>query len=271
MDRRYKILEREAETEMEGTDIFTGAPIGIISVVEPDRTNRQLVAEPDADRVTHIVETSGHALERVGRIREQIARIDEDRAEKLAVNWKCVLDIEDGEKFAANRIAVIVRTEIAFAETAHSRAAAIEEAFIDRDLRGRGAAALQAVDDAGASPESQHCALIGESGLRLVPEWNVITDPPCAADKVDVTAERAGREVDRAIEDESAARIYLVVPQIEGLDQADRADEVGSVAEQDGIDVGARHINVSGREDHAHLVMFRNFPGQIESQPALEF
>ena len=56
--------------------VFVGALVGMISVIESHRADRQFVAQTDADPVMHVVETCTDVLKRVGRVREQIAGID---------------------------------------------------------------------------------------------------------------------------------------------------------------------------------------------------
>ena len=113
------ILKREAKAEMEGAGIFARARVGIVAVIEPDRADRQFVAQPDADGVTHVIEAGGDARKRVVRVRQQIAGVEKDRAEQFAINRESVFDIEDGEELAADGMIVVVRAEVAFGEAAH--------------------------------------------------------------------------------------------------------------------------------------------------------
>jgi hypothetical protein len=50
---------------MEGSNVFTGAAVGIYTIIETDWANRQLVAQTQADGVTHIVETGCDSRERI--------------------------------------------------------------------------------------------------------------------------------------------------------------------------------------------------------------
>src|SRR5205823_11550797 len=119
--------EGKTKTEMECADVFARLPVGINSIIEPNRADRQFVTQAPADRVMHVVNA------RLFGRGQEIAGIIKHRALEFAIDRKSVLDIEDGEKLTADRIAFwIVRTEIALAVTAHSSGAAIEEAFVDR-------------------------------------------------------------------------------------------------------------------------------------------
>src|SRR5437764_9733193 len=107
---------------MKRAKIFSRRAIRIPPVIEPNRTDRQFVTQSAAERVTHVV----HA--RFLGSGKQIAGIKKERALKLSVNWKGVLDIEDGVELAADRISFgIVRAEIAFAKTSHAGRATVKK------------------------------------------------------------------------------------------------------------------------------------------------
>ena len=144
--RGVSALKRKTKTEMECALVFAGAPVGIVSVIEADGADGQFVTKTDAHRVTHVVEASCEVLKRIGRVWEQIAGINENRAEQFAINREGLLDVEDGVEFTADRIPIIVRAELAFAEAAHSRAAAVEESFVNRDF-GRRRVAIKGMND----------------------------------------------------------------------------------------------------------------------------
>src|SRR5437867_11717705 len=68
---------------------------------------------------------------------QKIASNVKEGALQFAKNRKSVLDIKDGEKLAANRVAFsIMRSEVALAITAVGSGAAVEETFVDR-VRGQ--------------------------------------------------------------------------------------------------------------------------------------
>src|ERR1700719_3146076 len=123
--------KRKAETKMKRAKIFPRLAVRVPSVIQPDRTDRQFVAQSAAERVTHVV----HA--RLFGSGKQIAGIKKERTLELAVNRKRIFDIEDGVEFAADWISLgIVRSEIAYAETANAGGAAVKEALVNRE-RGR--------------------------------------------------------------------------------------------------------------------------------------
>src|ERR1043166_6163239 len=120
---------------MERAYILIGAIVGIVTVIEPDRAERQFIAETDADRVTHVLKPGRNRVERIGRIRQEITGVEENRAEKFPVNREDVFDVEDREKLAPDGMPVVMRTEVALGEAADGGAAAVEKAFVDRDVR----------------------------------------------------------------------------------------------------------------------------------------
>src|SRR3954470_8693578 len=134
---RVLALKRETETEMERARVFVATLVRIVSVIKTHGADRQLVAQTNADRVTHIIQASRHVLERIGRVREQVAGINKDRPEKLPVNREDLFHVEDREELPADRMAAVVWAEVAFDETANSRAAAVEETFVDRNFGDR--------------------------------------------------------------------------------------------------------------------------------------
>src|ERR1700737_966217 len=120
-----KASEGKAEAKMERALIFTRSLIGIDPVVETNRTDGQSIAQTTADGVTHIPQP------RVFGGRQKISGIGKEGALKLAENREGIFGIEDGEKFAAERIAILIeRPEFALAEASHGRAAAVEKALV---------------------------------------------------------------------------------------------------------------------------------------------
>ncbi len=71
---RCGFLEREAEAEMEGAEIFICARTWVHPIIEPHRANRQIVTQPHTDGVSHVVQAWRT------RVGQQISGIDEDRA-----------------------------------------------------------------------------------------------------------------------------------------------------------------------------------------------
>src|SRR6266567_287115 len=112
---------------MKRPKVFAWRAVGIPSVIEPDRTDRQFVTQAAAERVSHIVHP------RLFGSGKKIAGIKEECALQLAVNRERVLDIEDGVEFAADRISLrIMWAKVALAKTSDRSCATVEEALIDR-------------------------------------------------------------------------------------------------------------------------------------------
>src|SRR5439155_23463443 len=107
---------------MERAEIFVRARIGIDSIIEANRTDRQLVAQARSDRITHIVEAN------VLGGRQKIARISEYCGLQFSQYRKGVFNFANGVKFCADGMTmIIVRANFAFDEAAHGFGAAIEE------------------------------------------------------------------------------------------------------------------------------------------------
>src|SRR3954447_10718143 len=167
-------------------------------------------------------------------------------------------------------MAVIMGPEIALAEAAHGVVASVEEALVDRDLRGP-SFVLEAVNDSGSRAQCEQRPMIGMALRGLVTEWNKISEPRGAADEIDVGADGARGEIDRVVQDETAARVHFAVAQIKRLGEPDRTDEIRSVAEQYIVDLSAGYIDVALRKDEAHLVLFRDLARQIQAQASFKF
>src|SRR5437763_9582636 len=255
---------------MESADIFARAPVRIEAVVDTYRADGQLVAQSQSHCITHVMETSGNTGERIVRARQKIAGIKEGRAQQLAVKRESVFDIEDREELAADRVAAIVRTEVALGKAAHGRAAAVEKSFVDRDGRGR-IVATQAVDDAGPRAQCQQCAPVHLAGLRRGAERKKISEPRRAADEIDVAPERGGGEVGGAIENETATRVHFAIAEIERLGKTDRGNEVRGASKKLRIDIGARHFDVPRAQDKTDLVLLRDLASEIKAKAGLEF
>src|SRR5215467_9067865 len=115
---------------MERAEIFELVGIRIYAVVEANRTDRQLVTQTRTNRIAHIVQPN------VLGAGQQIASVSKHGTLQFAENWERVFHIEDGKKFAAHWMTMIImRAEIALVEAAHRRRTAIEKAFVDGNLR----------------------------------------------------------------------------------------------------------------------------------------
>src|SRR5215211_948477 len=142
-------LKRKTETEVERAEIFELVRVRIYTVVEANRADRQLVTQTSTNCITHVVQPN------VFGSGQKIAGISKDRALQFAENWERVFNIEDGKKFAADRVTVIiVRTEIALGEAAHGRGTAIEKTFVDGNFsRFVGPAVGKRMDNASTRTE----------------------------------------------------------------------------------------------------------------------
>src|ERR1051326_2440486 len=108
--------------------VFLPLWIGIESVIEPNRTDGQLIAQAEPERISHLAQT--RTLSRS----QKIAGIEEGGPLQLAIDGERVFDIEHRIKFAPDRIVFrIVRAEVAFAEAADGSCAAVKKALVDRD------------------------------------------------------------------------------------------------------------------------------------------
>src|SRR6266446_10878237 len=107
-------LEGEAKTEMERTIVFTGATVWVVTVVKPDGADRESVAQSQSNRVAHVIKPW------ILGARQEIAGIKKRSALQFAVDWERVFHIEDGEEFAAGRIAIVVRSEVSLGKAANS-------------------------------------------------------------------------------------------------------------------------------------------------------
>src|SRR5438874_2977722 len=141
--------KRKAETEVERAEIFELVRVRIHTVVEANRADRQLVTQTSTNCITHVVQPD------VLRRRQQIASVSKYGALQFAENWECIFNIEDGKKFSADRMTmIIVRAEIALGEAAHGRGAAIEKTFVDGKFsRFVGAAVGKRMDNASTRTE----------------------------------------------------------------------------------------------------------------------
>src|SRR5262249_50765097 len=187
---------------MERAEIFELVRVRIHAIVQTNRTDRKFVAQTSSNRVAHIVQANVF-----GR-GQKISRVGENRSLQLAENRKCVFNIEHRKKFAADWMAVIiVRTEVALAETAHRCCSAIKKTFIDRNFgRFVRTAARKRMDDAGTRIKrdrrlvdpSLETTLHGLIFNHARCEWlwserKIIADAHRAADEFDVAAKRARR------------------------------------------------------------------------------
>src|SRR3954470_17318307 len=183
---------------MESAEIFAGAPVGIESVIETNRADRQFVTQPKADRVTHVVKTGLFGIGNQG------ASIGEHSPFEFAEERERVFNIEHGIELAANRVAMqIVRPEIALSKTTNGGASAVEETFVDGNVIPLIAfAAVQGVNKAGARAQTEAGPF--EPALQCRPpfilhhtwrqvlgtERQIITRAKSSPNKIDFAAKR---------------------------------------------------------------------------------
>src|SRR6266576_5631243 len=134
---------------MKRAEILERTRIRIDAVIETNRADRELVAQASAYRITHVIQTN------IFRRWQKVAGIHKDCALQFPENWERVLDVEYGIEFSTDGMTVIiVRAEIALAETPYSCGAAIIKAFVDRNRsRFVGAAGCKRMNNARASAE----------------------------------------------------------------------------------------------------------------------
>src|SRR5262249_4256276 len=149
LERNAVASKRKTETEMERAEIFEFVGIRIHAVVETNRTNRQLVTQTGTNRIAHIVQPN------VLGGGQQIASVSKHGALQFAENWERVFNIEDGKKFAADWMTMIImRAEITLAEAAYRRRTAVKKTFVDGNLRRFIRAAVgKRMDDATTGTE----------------------------------------------------------------------------------------------------------------------
>src|SRR5207342_989457 len=92
----------KTETEVEGAEIFELARVRIHTVVEANRTDRQLVTQATTNRVAHIAQSN------ILGGRQQIASVSKHRTLQFSENRECVFHVEDRKKFPADRMTVII-------------------------------------------------------------------------------------------------------------------------------------------------------------------
>src|SRR5438034_10962450 len=111
---------------MERAKVFELVRVRIHTVIEANRTDRQLVTQTSTNCIAHVVQPD------VLRRRQQIASVSKYGALQFAENWEHVFNIEDGKKFSADRMTMIImRAEIALGEAAHGRGTAVKKTFVD--------------------------------------------------------------------------------------------------------------------------------------------
>src|SRR5439155_2607722 len=94
--------KRKAETEVERAKIFELVRVRIYTVVEANRTDRQLVTQTSTNRVAHVVQSD------VLRGRQQIASVSKYGALQFAENWQCIFNVKDGKKLSADLMTMII-------------------------------------------------------------------------------------------------------------------------------------------------------------------
>src|SRR5215468_99599 len=242
MLRDDPVLKRKTETEMKRTEIFELVRVGIHTVVEANRADRQFVTQTRANSIAHVVEPN------VLGAGQQVASVSKHGALQFAENWECVFNIEDSEKFSANRMTVIiVRAKIAFAEAAYRCCSAVEKPFVDR--KGGclvGAAAGKRMNNA-ATRTKRDRRLVDPSlettldGLicnhtgreRFWSKRKIVADAHRAANEFDVATKAARRHID-GVADKKAARVDVrALTKIECVCESDRVHLIIAISQEE--------------------------------------
>src|SRR4029077_5724040 len=145
---------------------------------------------------------------------------------------------------------------IALAETAHSGAAAVEEALVNWNCRDIAGAFRKRPDQTGAGAEL-------EQGFSKRDEVTRARGRPKI---LDLASDRTGGEFEGLIKDETAARHDRAVAQIEGVKKANRTDEVIHVTKEIIIDIGADTFDAPLCGEKANLILLGGFIGKLPSR-----
>src|SRR5206468_11455141 len=216
---------------------------------------------------------------------KQVAGVKKECALKLAVNRKRVFDVEDGIKFAADRISFrIMRAEVALTETAHSGSATVEESLID--WKGRWlvrAGMVERMHDPDSCAESerrllkpalqrgQRLIFNNSRGQRFRTERQKIRDPAGAADELNVAAEGGGSDIERGIDQQATRRDQRTFAQVERLKEPERICEIRRFAEKPAGNGGLRDLDVTDGEHQTCLVLFGDLPAEFDAIADFEF
>src|SRR6266481_4651006 len=94
--------KRKTETEVKRAEIFELMRVRIYTVIEANRADRQFVTQASTNRIAHVIQPD------ILRRRQQISSVSEHGALQFAENRECVFNVEDGKKFSADRMTVII-------------------------------------------------------------------------------------------------------------------------------------------------------------------
>src|SRR5205085_12293852 len=112
---------------MEGAGIVAWTTVWVVTVVKPDGTNREFITQSQSNRVTHVVKACRGARKRILRTGQEIAGVKKCRALQFPIDWESIFHIKDGEKFAANRISIVVWSKVSLAEAANRGVSTIKK------------------------------------------------------------------------------------------------------------------------------------------------
>src|ERR1700756_2993357 len=266
---------------MERAEIFELVRVRIYTVVEANRADGQLVTQTSANRIAHVVQPN------VLGAWQQIASVSKHGALQFAENWECVFNIEDGEKFSANRMTVIiVRAKIAFAEAAYCCCSAVEKPFVDR--KGGclvGAAAGKRMNNAATRTKGDRrlvdpslettldrliCNHTGRE--RFWSKRKIVADAHRAANEFDVATKRGCRHIDGVADKKATGVDIRALTEIECVRESDGVYLIVTVSQEEfRPDFRIRDFHMTNGEDERGLVIFRNFAAQFESSAQLKF
>src|SRR6201982_2157436 len=266
---------------MERAEIFELVRVRIYTVVEANRADRQLVTQTSPNRIAHVVQPN------ILGAGQQIASVSKHGALQFAENWECVFNIEDGEKFSADRMTVIImRAKIAFAETAYRCCSAVEETFVDRNFgRFTGAAGCKRMDDA-ATRTKRDRRLVEPSlettldGLicnhtgreRFWSKRKIVADAHRAANEFDVATKRGCGHIDGVADKKATGVDVRALTKIEFVRESDGVYLIVTVSQEEvRPDFRIDDLHMTNGEDERGLVIFCIFWAQCESSAQLKF
>src|SRR4029077_2180725 len=122
---------------------------------------------------------------------------------------------------------------IALAETAHSGAAAVEEALVNRNCLDIAGAFRKRPDQTGAGAEL-------EQGFSQRDEVTRARGRPKI---LDLTSDPAGGKLEGLIKNKTPTRHNRAIAQIEGVKKANRTDEIIHVTKEIIMDIGADNFD----------------------------
>src|SRR5438034_754599 len=181
---------------------------------------------------------------------------------------------------------IIVRAEIAFAETAYRCGSAVKKTFVDRNFGSfAGAAGCKRMDDAStrakrdrrlskpslkATADGLICNHTGRE--RFWSKWKIVADAHRAANEFDVAAKRSRRHVD-GVSDKKATGVDVgALTEIECVCESKGIYLIVALSQEEvRLDFRISDFHMANGKDERGLVIFRNFAAQLEASAQLKF